>query len=188
MKRLTRSFFQRDPVSCARELVGCHFRWDGCEMRIVETEAYDAVGDEACHTWLRQSSRDFIERHRAGDAYVYLNYGVHWLFNILVKGPERSGFVLLRAGEPVGGIEEMRERRGSKFKDPMLAAGPGRLTQALGIHGEHHGEPFLRQSGRGFWQSEPVETVSGPRIGISKAVDLPWRFGDASSNCLSRAF
>ena len=135
-------FFERDPVSCARELIGCRFSWNGCVGRIVETEAYDSVDDPACHTWFRPSTRAFVEAQSAGDAYVYLNYGVHWLFNVLVKGGDRSGFVLFRALEPVAGTERMRERRAG-VKDPLLGAGPGRLTRAFGIDGSAHGVGFL---------------------------------------------
>lgn len=109
MSALTPKFFKNDPVDCARELIGCRFSWGNCAGRIVETEAYHAIGDEACHTWLRPSSRKFVEEHQPGDAYVYLNYGVHWLFNILIKGPGGNGFVLIRAMEPVEGLELMRQ-------------------------------------------------------------------------------
>src|SRR6478672_8300578 len=113
MDRITESFFKRDPLTCARELIGAVFMWKGCEGRIVETEAYDSVDDPACHTWTRPSTRNFVENHQAGDTYVYLNYGTHWLFNILVKGGNRSGFVLFRALEPLAGLDAMRERRGA---------------------------------------------------------------------------
>lgn len=188
-RRLGKGFFEQDPVTCARGLVGCHLRWDGCEVRIVETEAYDAEGDEACHTWARPSAREFVARQGAGDAYVYLNYGMHWLFNLLVKGGRREGFVLLRAVEPVAGLEIMRERRGGRFRDEQLGAGPGRLTKALGIGGSVHGCRFLKSRGRGIWQpADKVPLLAGPRIGISKAVDLPWRFGLAGSRSLSQPF
>jgi len=180
-------FFARDPVVCARELVGCIMHWDGCSGKIVETEAYRAIGDEACHTWLRPSSREYIRTHQAGDAYVYLNYGVHWLFNILIKGPEGDGFVLIRALEPEIGIDTMRKRRGD-FPDKLLMAGPGRLTQALGINGSDHGRSFLKDGAGSLKRGTEGAIVSGPRIGISKAVDLPWRFGDAESKCLSKKF
>jgi DNA-3-methyladenine glycosylase len=184
---ITEEFFEQDPVTCARGLIGCHFVWDGCVGRIVETEAYDSLDDPACHTWFRPSTRAFVDRHRAGDAYVYMNYGVHWLFNILVKGGKRSGFVLFRALEPVSGIELMRGRRGV-VKDALLGAGPGRLTKALGIDGTIHGAGFLQRNGCGIVRGNPVTPVAGPRIGISRALDLPWRFGDPSSPSLSRRF
>jgi len=187
MSLITPEFFHNDPVDCARGLIGCRFQWGECAGRIVETEAYHAVGDEACHTWLRPSSRQFIEEHHAGDAYVYLNYGVHWLFNILIKGPQGNGFVLIRALEPVEGHDLMRERRGT-FPDKLLLAGPGRLTQAMGIGGGDHGSRFLVNGAGSLAKGKAGSMVSGPRIGISRATELNWRFGDAASNCLSKRF
>ncbi len=187
MTRILADFFKQDPVTCARGLIGCHFLWHGCVGRIVETEAYDSVDDPACHTWFRPSTRAFVERHRAGDAYVYMNYGVHWLFNVLVKGGKRSGFVLLRALEPVAGLEFMRERR-QGVPDYLLGSGPGKLTRVLGIDGSTHGMSFLRSTGCGILRGEAVEPCAGPRIGISRATDLLWRFGDPSSPALSRKF
>ncbi len=187
MKPILEDFFEQDPVTCARGLIGCHFVWNGCVGRIVETEAYDSADDPACHTWSRPSARAFVEVRRAGDAYVYMNYGVHWLFNVLVKGGKRSGFVLLRAVEPVSGIGTMRERR-QGVNDPMLGAGPGRLTRAFGIDGAAHGSGFLRRADCGILRGDPVEIVAGPRIGISRATEFPWRFGDPASGSLSRKF
>ena len=103
-------FFQQSPEDCARDLIGCRLAWKGCAGVIVETEAYAAEGDEACHTHLRPSARRFIAEHPAGSAYVYLNYGVHWLLNFLVKG-DPDGFVLIRALAPSEGLEQMRLRR-----------------------------------------------------------------------------
>jgi DNA-3-methyladenine glycosylase len=187
MEKLTAKFFERDPLTCARELIGATFFWNGCNGRIVETEAYDSVDDPACHTWTRPSSRSFVERHQAGDAYVYLNYGMYWLFNILVKGGDRSGFVLFRALEPLSGLEFMRQRRG-EMKDSALASGPGKLTRALGIDGSSHGVSFLSSSHCGILQGNVVEIGAGPRIGISRATERHWRFGDLSSSSLSRKF
>lgn len=187
MQPILEDFFTRDPVSCARGLIGCHFVWHGCVGRIVETEAYDSEDDPACHTWFRPSTRAFVERQAAGDAYVYMNYGVHWLFNILVKGGKRSGFVLFRAIEPVAGLDLMHQRRPG-VKAPLLGAGPGRLTRALGIDGAAHGQRFLREEGCGILHGAPVKPVAGPRIGISRATDLMWRFGDPESPSLSRKF
>jgi DNA-3-methyladenine glycosylase len=187
VRRLDEDFFKQDPLACARGLIGCHFEWHGCVGRIVETEAYDAEDDPACHTWFRPGTRAFVERQQPGDAYVYMNYGVHWLFNVLVKGGKRSGFVLFRALEPVSGIDFMRGRR-TGAADHLLGAGPGRLTRALGIDGSAHGVAFLRAESSGIMQGKPVKTVAGPRIGISRATDLPWRFGDPASRSLSRRF
>jgi DNA-3-methyladenine glycosylase len=187
MERLDRTFFERNPVECARDLIGAHFMWNGCSGRIVETEAYLSIDDPACHTWFRPSARAFVAKHRAGDAYVYLNYGVHWLFNVLIKGEEGEGFVLFRALEPASGIEMMRERRAG-VADRLLGAGPGKLTRAFGIDGSAHGTSFLDVAGCGILRGEPVKTCTGGRIGISRAADLPWRFGDPASGSLSRKF
>ncbi|MBM3862617.1 MAG: DNA-3-methyladenine glycosylase [Verrucomicrobia bacterium] len=187
MPELDQGFFTRDPVSCASELIGCHFRWRDCTVRIVETEAYDSRDDPACHTWFRPSARAFVEAQQAGDAYVYLNYGVHWLFNLLVKGPRRSGFVLLRAIEPLLGIERMRARRPG-VPDHQLGAGPGKLTRALGIDGSTHGVTFLGSHECGITLGKSTTPICGTRIGISQATHLPWRFGDPNSPALSRKF
>ena len=187
MEPILEDFFEQDPVTCAQGLIGCHFVWNGCVGRIVETEAFDSVDDPACHTWFRPSARAFVEAGNAGDAYVYMNYGVHWLFNILVKGGKRSGFVLFRALEPVSGLDLMRKRR-LGVKDSLLSAGPGRLTRAFGIDGSIHGERFLRNSDCGLVRGKAVNTIVGPRIGISRAKDLFWRFGDPASASLSRKF
>lgn len=175
MERLTPEFFERHPATCARELIGCVFVWKGQRATIVETEAYAAEGDEACHTWFRPSARAFVAAHPAGAAYVYLNYGVHWLFNVLVKGGTTEGFVLLRAVETDG--------------PPKRGAGPGKLTKLLGINGSAHGTRFLDQEDTGIVarNEEPV-IATGPRIGISRAQELPWRFGAAGSHALSAKF
>ncbi len=185
MSPLDRSFFQRDPVTCARELIGCTLRWRNCAGVIVETEAYGAVNDEACHTWSRPSAREFVARHPAGAAYVYFNYGMHWMLNVLVKGGSEDGFVLFRALEPVEGIAAMTRRRtkNSKFKiqnsksNVWLCSGPGKLAQALGVTGRDHGRDFCADAVAGFFPAPSgVEIESGARIGISRAQDLAWRF------------
>lgn len=187
VSRIQSSYFTRDPVTCARELIGARFEWRGCVGRIVETEAYAAVGDPACHTWSRPGARAFVEKHAPGDAYVYLNYGVHWLFNFLVKGKDGQGFVLLRAMEALEGFESMRQRRPG-VRDPLLAAGPGRLTRAFGIDGSAHGNAFIDAPDCGLFTGDAGNLVTGGRIGISRAEDLPWRFGDGASHSLSRKF
>lgn len=184
---LDSSFFEGHPVECAQRLIGAEFRWDGCAGRIVETEAYAAEGDPACHTFFRPSARSFVEKKPPGTAYVYLNYGVHWLFNVLAKGAEASGFVLFRALEPAEGLPFMEYRR-CRQKVEELCSGPGRLTQALGISGEHHGAAFLGGKARGIRLAAPSEVLRGPRIGISRGTDLPWRFGAPQSRHLSRGF
>ncbi len=184
---LDRRFFERTPLSCARELIGCCLEWKGCAGVIVETEAYAAEGDEACHAHARPSARRFIAEHGAGTAYVYLNYGVHWLFNLLVKGDGADGFVLIRAMEPVSGLQRMRRRR-RREADKDLCSGPGKLTEALGMDGTMHGIPILEESGF-LLSREPGNQKSGPtacrRVGISRAVERKWRFVRSESPCLS---
>ena len=178
---LARPFFQRDPLICARELIGCELVWNECAGIIVETEAYFALGDEACHTFARPSARAFVESHDAGAAYVYFNYGMYWLLNVLVKGGSADGFVLIRAIEPTRGIDAMTRRRGhSKFKiqnSKWLCSGPGKLTIALGVDGRDHGRDLCSGNSVGFRESaSAAEIVDDVRVGISKAAHLPWRF------------
>lgn len=184
-ERISARFFERSPVDCARELIGCRFDWRGCSGRIVETEAYAAEGDAACHTFFRPSARDFVARHPAGTAYVYLNYGVHWMFNILTQGPAGPGFVLFRALEPLSGLAKMAGRRGTEIPE-KLCSGPGKLTQALGIRGDDHGRQVLGRRVCGIRGCMAPEVVAAERIGISRARQLPWRFGLAGSPHLSR--
>jgi DNA-3-methyladenine glycosylase len=182
---LERFFFERDPLSCARELVGCRLRWGALGGIIVETEAYDADGDEACHTAFRPSARAFVANHEAGAAYVYFNYGVHWMLNVLVKG-KRRGFVLIRALEPIDGIEQMKQARGTQ--DPRkLCSGPGKLTRALGVWGMHHGMDLCANAGFSFSAREGNQRIENSlRVGISRAVELPWRFYAAANPHVSR--
>ena len=183
--QIRKEFFQRDPQQCAEELIGCVFRWGTCSGRIVETEAYAEHGDEACHTFFRPSAREFVAEQPAGTAYVYLNYGMYWLTNILCINPEtgNNGFVLLRALEPVSGITTMKKRR-NKTRLTDLCSGPGKLSMALGIGRDDHGKNLVKTKSRGFYHDESVETdiLSDRRIGISRAKELQWRFL-AKDNC-----
>jgi DNA-3-methyladenine glycosylase len=181
-----KGFFQRDPLSCARELIGTELRWDRCSGIIVEVEAYTAANDEACHTFQRPSARAFIERNRAGTAYVYFNYGVHWMLNVLVKGGAIDGFVLIRALEPRHGIALMKKRRG--INDiRKLCSGPGKLTQALDITDRHHELDLCSDPHRCFihHSNAEVDVVADKRIGITRSADLPWRFTLRSSPFVS---
>ena len=191
---LGQAFFARDPLTCAIELIGCELVCGGCRGRIVETEAYAAIGDEACHTFLRRGAQRFVDTHPAGTAYIYLNYGVHWLLNVLIRGSAgatEDGFVLSRALEPLAGLPAMRKRRGPLVDDRNLCSGPGKLTQAFGIQPTWHGRDLIADSSKGFHArasgSEPVSIVADTRIGISRAADLPWRFLLAGSRHVSRA-
>jgi DNA-3-methyladenine glycosylase len=182
MHFLGRGFFERDPLICARELIGCELVWNGAGGVIVEVEAYAEEGDEACHTFHRPSARKFIAEHEPGAAYVYMNYGVHWLLNVLVKG-SINGFVLIRALEPTRGLREMERRRLARAKGPLvfslhaLCSGPGKLTQALDIDGRDHGRDLCAGGPVGFLPpAAAVDVQADFRIGISKAAHFPWRF------------
>lgn len=188
MAFLGRDFFARGVVEVARDLIGVELVWRGCSGIIVETEAYAAEGDAACHTMTRPSARAFVRERAPGAAYVYLNYGMYWLFNLLVKGADQDGLVLVRALEPRTGLEIMRERRGrEQVRD--LCSGPGKLGVALGLSREDHGVPMAgrgRLAGCGLRAASWTgEVRAGPRIGISQAVDLPWRFLAAGSPFVS---
>jgi DNA-3-methyladenine glycosylase len=170
------SFFERNPLICARELIGAELIWGNCSGMLVETEAYNAINDEACHTFMRPSTRAFIERNKAGAAYVYFNYGMHWMLNVLVKGQE-NGFVLIRALEPRAGIERMKKWR--KLDDvKRLCSGPGRLTQALGITDRYHEMDLCSDPRHCFARNAntTVDVVADARIGIRRSAHYPWRF------------
>lgn len=180
------SFFQRDPLTCARELIGTELIWRECSGIVVEVEAYAAVDDEAAHTFTRPSARSFIERNKAGAAYVYFNYGVHWMLNVLVKG-KANGFVLIRALEPRRGVELMKRRRG--INDiRQLCSGPGKLTQAFAITGRDHEMDLCSNLRHCFVSNSPatVDVVADKRIGISRSAHLPWRFTLRGSEFVSR--
>jgi len=189
MSYLMRDFFERDVLTVARDLIGVELVWKGCAGIIVETEAYAVEGDLAAHTATRPSAREFVKSKPPGATYVYFNYGMYWLFNLLVKGGPKDGLILIRALEPTRGIPEMQQRR-HREKLHELCSGPGKLALALGIDGTHHGLPMAgkgRPSGCGLIQpaTSPYEVVTDIRVGISQAVDLPWRFLSRHSPHLS---
>jgi DNA-3-methyladenine glycosylase len=183
---IPRPFFQHDPVTCARELLGCELVWGNCAGIVVETEAYNAVGDEACHCFLRPSTRAFVARNKAGAAYIYFNYGVHWMLNVLVKGAE-NGFVLIRALEPTDGIAVMRQRRGVHDLHE-LCSGPGKLTEALAITKEYDEMDLCADRHFCFRhkRSNHVSIVADERVGIRRSADLPWRFTIRDNPYVSR--
>jgi len=175
-KIIGRAFFRRDPLACARELIGAELVWGKCAGIIVEAEAYFAENDEACHTFSRPSARAFVERNQAGAAYVYFSYGAHWMLNVLVKG-EANGFVLIRAIEPIRGIELMKKRRGVDDKK-RLCSGPGKLTQAFEITDRHHEIDLCDDPQHCFVRSRNaiVDVVADARIGVTRSAHHPWRF------------
>ncbi len=181
------SFFQTDPLDCARQLIGTELIWSKCAGIVVETEAYLTENDEACHCFNRPSTRAFVARNKAGAAYIYLNYGVHWMLNVLVKDGPRDGLILIRAIEPTRGIELMRSRRGIGDVR-QLCSGPGKLTQALEIDMRHHEMNLCGHAKYGFARltQGDIAVVADARIGITRSADLPWRFTLRGSRFVSR--
>lgn len=180
MSSLAPDFFDDDVAKIARSLIGKRLSFDGVGGVIVETEAYDR-DDPASHSFRGQTPRNAAMFGPPGTAYVYRSYGIHWCFNIVCR-PGTA--VLIRALEPVAGLGMMAARRGVDVP-VRLCAGPGCLTQALGIHIRHNGmslseRPFTLEHGADL----PVS--AGPRIGISRALDTPWRFGATGSRFLSK--
>jgi DNA-3-methyladenine glycosylase len=178
---------RRSPHDVAPELIGAELYVDGVGGVIVEVEAYDHE-DPAGHGYRnRRTARNASMFLPGGHAYVYRSYGLHWCLNFVCGEEGVAGAVLLRALEPVVGLEEMRARRG--VADPrLLCSGPGRLCQALAVTREHDGLSLDRPPFELRERTGAVEVVHGPRIGITKAADYPWRYGLAGSRFLSRRF
>jgi DNA-3-methyladenine glycosylase len=183
-----RAFYDRDVHIVARELVGCIVRHGQTAGRIVETESYHQ-SEPACHAYVGVTARTQTLFGPPGFAYVYFSYGIHALLNAVAEEPGVGAAVLIRAIEPAEGVDLMRSRRAGIRRLEDLGNGPGKLTQALGIGLELNGTslldgPITIESPRPG-DPEP-DIVLGERIGITKAADLPWRFCDASSNCVSK--
>jgi len=170
----------------ARALIGATLLVDGVGGRIVEVEAYDQA-EAASHAFVGPTARNAHLFGPPGHAYVYRSYGLHWCLNFVCRERGRGAGVLLRAIEPTAGLEAMRARR-HLDDERLLCAGPGRLSEALGITLAHGGLSLARKPFRLQAAGAPASVVTGPRIGISKAVDLPWRFGLTGSRFLSRPF
>ncbi len=178
--------FSSHSVEVARLLIGTVVLVDGVGGRIVETEAYDR-DDAASHAFSGPTERNGAMFGPPGHAYVYRSYGIHWCLNFVCREAGHGAGVLIRALEPLAGLDLMRERRDASDVR-ALCSGPGKLCQALGVTHAHNGmtlsqAPFVLQA-----PAAAVELVAGPRIGISKAMDLPWRFGLAGSHFVSRPF
>ena len=184
--RLTRAFFARSVHAVAPELVGATLLVDGVGGTIVEVEAYDHE-DPAAHGFGGRTARNASMFGPAGHAYVYRSYGIHWCLNFVCEGVGVASAVLIRALEPTAGIPAMQKRR--KLGDlRLLCAGPGRLCEALGVTRAHDGLALDAPPFRLFARPHAVPLAVGPRIGISKAMDKPWRYGLAGSRFLSRPF
>lgn len=187
MTSLGADFFDRSVHAVARDLVGCELSFAGAGGVIVETESYNRE-DPACHAHVGLTRRTSTLFGPPGRAYVYLSYGIHNLLNVVCEPEGDAAAVLIRALEPTRGLDLMAARRGRPH--PLeLCSGPGKLTEALGIGLELNGVPFTEDPFElrprdGAWQEVKVET--GLRIGISRALDYPWRFCAADSPFLSR--
>jgi DNA-3-methyladenine glycosylase len=181
-------FYGRDVHSVARDMVGCVLRHGATAGRIVETESYHQ-SEPACHAHIGITGRTHVLFDAPGTAYIYRSYGIHALLNAVAEEPGTGAAVLIRAIEPTEGVDLMRERRGGIAKLEELTNGPGKLTQALGIdldlnHTSLLDGPIAIEPRPD--DLPPPDIVTGGRIGITKAVDLPWRFCDASSRFVSR--
>ena len=194
---LPRSFFERSPLDVAPELVGTYLtrRLPDGELlvgRLVEVEAYVGDGrDPSSHAHRGPTARNRSMFGPPGHLYVYRSYGIHLCVNVVCEAEGRGAAVLLRALEPVGGVEHMRAHRRLADDAPRraVAAGPGRLGQALGLSPDDDGASVLRGAFRlraARAGDAPPRVEASPRVGINQAVDLPWRFFDADSDCVSR--
>lgn len=185
-KSLAKSFFNRSVLEVAPDLIGATLLVDGVGGRIVEVEAYHHT-EPAAHSYNGPTPRNAVMFGPAGFAYIYRSYGIHWCLNFVCEPAGSASAVLIRALEPTEGLPLMRRRRG--LSDPrLLCSGPGRLCEALRVTAVHNGlaldvPPFAL-----FAKPEPVEIVVGVRIGITKAVDKPWRYGEKGSRFLSKPF
>jgi DNA-3-methyladenine glycosylase len=181
---LARGFFDRSVHEVAPELIGATLLVDGVGGTIVEVEAYEGE-DPASHGYRGRTERNASMFGPPGHAYVYRSYGIHWCLNLVCDAPGHAEAVLVRALEPTHGLDAMRRRRNAEA-ERLLCSGPGRLGQALGVTREHDGlaldEPPFELRARAF---EPA-IATAPRIGITRAADLPWRFAVAGSPFLSR--
>jgi DNA-3-methyladenine glycosylase len=185
-KRLTRAFFNRSVHEVAPDLIGVTLLFAGRGGPIVEVEAYDQT-DPAAHSFRGPTARNAVMFGPPGYAYVYRSYGIHWCVNLVCEPAGSASAVLIRALEPSAGIAAMRRRRGVA-DERLLCSGPGRVCEALGITGAHTGLPLDELPFELFARDEEVEVVTGVRIGITKAVEKPWRYGRKGSRFLSKPF
>ena len=187
MTLLGPEFYARSVHEVARDLVGCELGFGDAAGVIVETESYER-DDPACHAYVGLTPRTATLFGPPGNAYVYLSYGIHSLLNAVAEPEGSAAAVLIRALEPTRGLEQMAQRRG-RAEPRGLCSGPGKLTEALGIGLEMNGAslsrpPFAVRARSGAW--ETVEITTGPRIGITKAADYPWRYCAVGNPHVSR--
>jgi DNA-3-methyladenine glycosylase len=181
---LTKAFFARSVHEVAPDLIGATLLVDGVGGTIVEVEAYDHE-DPAAHGYRGRTAQNASMFGPPGHAYVYRSYGIHWCLNLVCEDEGVASAVLLRALEPTHGLDAMRMRRGLE-EQRLLCAGPGRLCQALAITRGHDGLPLDEPPFRLTARSGDGDVVRGPRVGITKAADLPWRYALSGSRYLSR--
>ncbi|MBK5962455.1 3-methyladenine DNA glycosylase [Rhodoplanes elegans] len=185
-QRLDRGFFDRSVHRVAPDLIGATLLVDGVGGTIVEVEAYHHT-DPAAHSYIGRTPRNAVMFGPPGYAYVYRSYGIHWCVNAVCEAEGSASAVLIRAIAPTEGIETMRARRGVAA-DRLLCAGPGRLCEALGITRALDGAPLDAPPFVLLARRSTPEIVAGPRIGITKAADKPWRYGLKGSPFLSKPF
>jgi DNA-3-methyladenine glycosylase len=181
-----RAFFARSVHEVAPELIGATLLFKGVGGTIVEVEAYHHT-DPAAHSFGGKTARNAVMFGPPGYAYVYRSYGIHWCVNFVCEEEGSASAVLLRALEPTTGLATMRRRRGVS-DERLLCSGPGRLCEALGISAAHNALALDQPPFALHERSGEVEIAVGARIGISKAIDLPWRYGLKSSRFLSKPF
>jgi DNA-3-methyladenine glycosylase len=184
--RLDRRFFDRSVHAVAPDLIGATLLVDGVGGVIVEVEAYHHT-DPASHSHGGRTERNAVMFGPPGHAYVYRSYGIHWCVNAVCEPAGEASAVLIRALAPTHGLDRMRARRGID-EERLLCAGPGRLCQALGITKTLDGAPLDAPPFVLLAREMAPAIVAGPRIGITKAADKPWRYGLAGSRFLSRPF
>jgi DNA-3-methyladenine glycosylase len=183
---LPRRFFARSVHDVAPELIGATLLCDGVGGVIVEVEAYHHT-DPAAHSYGGQTLRNAVMFGPPGYAYVYRSYGIHWCVNVVCEAEGSASAVLIRALQPTHGLDAMRTRRGLD-DERSLCSGPGKLTEALGISIAHNGLPLDAPPFAIHRRVVEPDIVTGPRIGISKAAELPWRYGLRGSRLVSKPF
>ena len=185
-KPLKRSFFDRSVHEVAPDLIGATLLFNGAGGVIVEVEAYHHT-DPAAHSYRGPTPRNRVMFGPPGFTYVYRSYGIHWCVNFVCEKEGSASAVLIRALAPTHGLSAMRRRRGLQ-EERALCSGPGKLCEALGITVAHSGLPLDRTPFALHARVGEVDMVSGVRIGITKAMDLPWRYGLKGSRYLSKPF
>jgi DNA-3-methyladenine glycosylase len=186
LKLLKRAFFNRSVHEVAPDLIGTTLLFNGVGGIIVEVEAYHHT-EPAAHSYRGPTPRNAVMFGPAGFAYVYRSYGIHWCVNFVCEKPGSASAVLIRALEPTHGIEAMRRRRHLR-DERSLCSGPGKLTEALGVTHAHNGLALDAPPIALYARSAKPEIVAGVRIGITKAAELPWRYGLKGSKFLSKPF